>query len=99
MSRIYRIGGTDYVSVTTVLEALPKPWLAPWTARIVAEAAYDEWWEHMTGEEAERWPGMERADAVRHLKGTTGRLTDHPKDRGTAVHAATIMGDWTVCPE
>lgn len=90
MSRLYRKAGVEYVSVTTVLDCLPKPWLAPWSARTVAETAVrdgDGWWH------------LDDGDAIHYLKGAPGRVKDKAATRGSAVHASAVSGDWSDCPE
>lgn len=72
--------GRKVVSVTTILQSWPKPWLGAWAAKMVAETAVlDKGW---IGE----YDNPE--DAIRYLKGSPWRKRDTAADFGTAVHEA-----------
>ena len=81
--RMYHWDGQDYPSVTTILGAtLPKPALAPWAAKKVAEYAI----AHRGAVTALLEAGDERA-AIDLLKGAPWRDRDRAGEVGTAVHA------------
>lgn len=73
----YRIDGEFYRRVTTFCQGLPKPWLASWAAKEVAEFAVDN---------REQWSTFSRTNAVKLLKGAPWSKRDDAGDRGTAVH-------------
>ncbi len=82
--RYYNIRGyedTTFRSVTTALNALAKPALMPWAAKLVAERAYDV----LTGKlEAP----TKKADCLKFLKAAPREYTEASQKRGTAVHHA-----------
>lgn len=73
----YRIDGEFYRRVTTQLRGIPKPWLANWAAKMVAEFAV---------EHREQWEALGKTDAVKLLKGSPWSKRDDAGDRGTAIH-------------
>lgn len=77
--RLYTWGDEQFRSVTTILNALGKPWLGAWAAKMVAEYAYDR---------RDKWDDMTKAEAVRLLKGAPWEKRDAAGDVGTAVHHA-----------
>lgn len=87
---IYRGGGRFYVhptqrdtihpGVTTVLNMLPKPFLAPWNAKMTAELAIDS--IDFVQSMAER----DRDGAVSYLKGAASRYTKIRANVGSAAH-------------
>lgn len=79
----YRIDGEFYRRVTTMLKGIPKPWLANWAAKMVAEFAVDEL--DMIRELVEKG---RKTDAVKLLKGSPWSRRDDAGDRGSAIHEA-----------
>lgn len=77
--RHYTWQGQKYPSVTTILQAYPKPWLGAWAAKMVAEHVLYE------GPDAE-WRSLPMDEAVRFLKGIPWRKRDTAADFGTALH-------------
>lgn len=77
--RLYTWGDEQFRSVTTILNALGKPWLGAWAAKMVAEYAYDR---------RTKWEDMTKAEAVRLMKGAPWEKRDAAGDVGTAVHHA-----------
>lgn len=75
----YRVGGDFFRRVTTFCGGLPKPWLANWAAKEVAEFAY---------ENIDAWRTLGPTDAKKLLKGAPWSKRDDAGDRGTAVHKA-----------
>lgn len=78
----YTIDGEKAIGVTTAIsEAWPQPWMGPWSAKSVAQAAVDmdrnEWLELLA---------KGREGAVMHLKGAPARLRNTAAARGTEVH-------------
>ena len=75
------------LSVTTILKALPTPWLGAWAAKMVAQTALDE---------IDRLREMEAREGteatLRYLKAAPWRTRDAAAERGTAVHAAAELG-------
>lgn len=73
----------EVVSVTSIISGgIPKPFLAPWSAKMVAEYAVD----HL-----ESWQALAKSDpkgAVDLLKRSVWRSTSEKADMGTIVHAA-----------
>mgnify|MGYP003646854798 CR=1 FL=1 len=63
--------------VTAVLNAVAKPALMPWACKMVAEYA----WEHR-----EAWSKMDKAGALKALKGSPWEKRDTAGVRGTHVH-------------
>jgi hypothetical protein len=78
-ARTYERDGVKVPSVTTYLQAFPKPWLGPWAAKMVAEAVI-----FGDGE----WRDLPADEGLRHLKGTPWRKRDVAADFGSAVHEA-----------
>lgn len=78
----YTIDGAKALGVTTVLSnGWPQPWMGPWSAKAVAQAAVDMDPEDMA---VLRRQGREAAIAV--LKGAPNRVRDTAAARGTDVH-------------
>lgn len=77
--RLYTWGDEQFRSVTTILNALGKPWLGAWAAKMVAEYAYDR---------RDLWAELNKAEAVRLLKGAPWEKRDAAGDVGTSVHHA-----------
>lgn len=75
----YRVDGQYLRRVTTLLGGIPKPWLASWAAKAVAEFAV---------EHREQWEGLPKTDAVKLLKGSPWSKRDDAGDRGQAIHEA-----------
>lgn len=75
--------GEQFASVTTIQQAMAKPALVYWSAKMVAEGAISRLSEWTTIREEE---GDEAA--VRFLKGLPWDKRDRASDAGTAVHAA-----------
>ena len=75
----YKINGEFYRRVTTCLQGIPKPWLATWAAKEVAEFAI---------EHRDQWAELPKTDAAKLLKGAPWSKRDDAGDRGTAVHKA-----------
>lgn len=73
-------------SVSAVLDALAKPAIAFWQAKVVAEAAYDQ---------RDYWTDLDREPAIGWLKGAGYRGAKKAADRGSAVHLAIETGDWS----
>ncbi|AWY06660.1 exonuclease [Microbacterium phage Zeta1847] len=70
--------------VTTILNALPKPWLKPWVSKVIAEAAADNVGVIVSMMMAN--PTGWRAAAVDLLKRAPDHLRDGAADTGTAAH-------------
>ena len=66
--------------VTSVLNALPKPFLTPWSTKLVAEAAVDNL------DAVAALAAADRQGAVDYLKGAPRRSTASSADLGTAAH-------------
>ena len=73
--------GDTVPGVTSILNMLPKPFLKPWAAKVVAETAVDQLPEIMA---LRLRDGVEAA--VNHLKGSPDRFTKSAADVGTDVH-------------
>lgn len=69
--------GVAYPSVTTILQNEPKPWMGPWTASLVAGAA----WDTLT-----QWIDMDRGPAVALLRGSADTARDAAGEKGSEVH-------------
>jgi hypothetical protein len=73
----------EVVGVTSIIGAgIPKPFLAPWSAKMVAEYAVDK---------LDSWAGLAKEDpkaAVDLLKRSPYRSTAEKADMGTIVHVA-----------
>ena len=65
--------------VTSILNQLPKPFLQYWSAKVVAEYAYDN---------RASWQNLDRQAAVDLLKGSPRRYTSGRADIGTEAHDA-----------
>jgi hypothetical protein len=77
--RFYTYRGQQLESVTSLLNrGFPKDFLKFWSAKHVAEFAYDD----------RSWLEMERESAIAYLKGSPWRTRDKAGDHGTAVHEA-----------
>lgn len=78
----YTIDGQKAMGVTTAIGAAwPQPWMGPWSAKCVAQAAVDM--------EPEDWAALRRQGrdaAVTLLKGAPNRQRDTAAARGTDVH-------------
>lgn len=86
MTRYYRLPDRTLVpSVSAVLDALSKPALTYWAAKMVATAAVTQ---------RDYWSDLDDEVAIGWLKGATYRTTKKAADRGTAVHTAIETGDW-----
>lgn len=81
--RFYTWRNERYWSVTTILQAVPKYALVPWTAKSVAEYACDNVEVVQTLLEA-----GDREAAVDLLKRATDRYRDKKAELGSAVHLA-----------
>lgn len=79
----YRIDGEFYRRVTTFLGGIPKPWLANWAAKMVAEFAVEEIETIRSLVE-----NGKATDATKLLKGAPWSKRDDAGDRGTAIHLA-----------
>lgn len=77
--RLYNWKGENFWSVTTVLDALPKPALMYWAAKLVAEFSVDN---------LDTLKSLDRTAAVQLAKGAPNRDRDKKADVGTAVHEA-----------
>lgn len=80
----YLIEGDPYDRVTSLLSAgTPMPWLAPWAAKMTAEAAVYE---------SDEWLGIQQDEgteaAIRWLKEARNRIRDGAGRLGSAVHKA-----------
>lgn len=75
------------LSVTTILDVLPKPWMGPWAAKIAAEVAVEELGNIVTMAMHEG-----PAAAKGYIKGAPWRKRDAAADRGTATHEAAELG-------
>lgn len=82
--RYYRNPLTNDVvpGVTSIIGLLPKPWLGPWSAKMVAQAAIDDF-----GALAGFVGSGDHDKAVKWLKGAPYRKRDGAADAGTDVHA------------
>ncbi len=79
--RFYEWQGELFKSVTTVLQIIEQPWLAPWKAKLASEFAVDN--IDILSELVERG---ERDAAVKMVKDAANRRRDSAADRGTAIH-------------
>jgi hypothetical protein len=80
--RMYGWGDETFHSVTTILNALGKPWLGAWAAKMVAEGTDDMW------DEIGRMRKRDSRAAIRFMKGLPWDKRDKAADLGTAVHDA-----------
>lgn len=79
----YRLDGRPVTGVTTIIDrGLPKPAIAYWAARVVAEAAVDDA-DDLAGQVSARG----RDSVIRRLKRAPWRARDEAAARGTEVHA------------
>lgn len=79
----YRLDGRPVTGVTTIIDrGLPKPAIAYWAARVVAETAVDDA-DGLAGQVAARG----RDSVIRRLKRAPWRARDEAAARGTEVHA------------
>ncbi len=80
-SRFYQspLTGESVPGVTSILNGLPKPFLQYWSAKLVAEYAYDN---------RAAWQNLERDAAVDLLKGSPRRYTSGRADIGSESHDA-----------
>lgn len=86
MSRYYRLPDRRLVpSVSAVLDALAKPALQYWSAKRVAEDAYDM---------RDYWSDLDREPAIGWLKKAPYRSMKKAADRGRDVHLAIETGEW-----
>ena len=76
----YKIAGELHDRCTTVVGALPKPWLGAWSAKMVAQAAVENL--DLITAIAKTNPD----EAVRWLKGKPWEKRDRAAVRGTLVH-------------
>ena len=81
--RYYRHPTTGEVApgVTSVVGMLPKPFLAPWAAKVTAQAAVDDF-----GIVAAFLQAGKPEDAVSHLKRAQYKNRDEAGDIGTVIH-------------
>jgi len=77
---VHPVTGEKVPGVTSVLNALPKPFLTPWSTKLVAEAAVDNL------EAVAALAAVDRQGAVDYLKGAPRRSTASSADLGTAAH-------------
>jgi len=93
----YTMDGKKVVGVTTILgKGIPKPALAPWAAKSVAEYVAD----HADDLEALRRGGRE--PMIGFLKGVPWQVRDEAAIRGTEVHALAeklVHGEAVEVPE
>lgn len=75
----YLLDGQKVPGVTTILSAIPKPWLAPWTARTIAEYAAD----HVDAIQALH---PDRQAIIDLLKKAADRDRDAAALKGTQIH-------------
>lgn len=78
--RVYVLGDREYTSVTDALQAVPKPFLVPWAAKMSAEYVRDNW--DALGDLMLVDPDQ----AVRDIKGARFAPTEKAADLGTRVH-------------
>lgn len=84
--RYYRLPDRRIVpSVSAVIDALSKPALTYWAAKVVAESAVKD---------RDYWSDLDDEVAVGWLKKATYRTTKKAADRGRDVHTAIETGDW-----
>jgi len=74
--------------VTSVCSMLPKPWLGAWSAKVVAESAFDEF-----GALSSFVQSGDRHGAVNWLKRTPYKAKDEGAITGTAIHELTETMD------
>jgi hypothetical protein len=95
----YNIDGQSYIRLSKVKDAWPKPWLAPWMVKNVAESVVDQlsrsdFLLKMAQNDAE--------GAVKHVKGLARRTSDKAMQRGTDAHTdvetAILTGDYDGAP-
>jgi len=72
-------GFEKYLRVSTFLDGVPKPAIAAWGMRSVAEFA----WEHRA-----TWPTYPKQDAIDLMKKSPYKNRDRAAEKGTAVHNA-----------
>lgn len=77
--RMYQWGADRFVSVTTILSALGKPWLGAWAAKMAAEYAYDN---------RNVWTELPKIEATKLIKSAPWDTRDKAGNLGTAVHDA-----------
>lgn len=78
----YSIDGKKAYGVTTALsDGWPQPWMGPWSAKCVAQAAVD-----MEPEALDVLRRSGRETAIQVLKGAPNRTRDKAAARGTEVH-------------
>jgi len=77
---VHPVTGDKVPGVTSVLNALPKPFLTPWSTKLVAEAAVD----NLAAVAA--LAASDRQGAIDYLKGAPRRSTAASADLGTAAH-------------
>ena len=78
--RFYTWRGEEFVSVTTVIGILNKPFLAPWAAKMTAERAVDM---------ADSLPALIKADregTLKMLKSAHRDRSGAAADKGTLIH-------------
>ncbi len=73
----------DVVSVTSILDNFPKPWLVGWAVKMTAQRAVDDTdiWQAMVAKDNE-------SGALKYLKDARWASAGGKADRGSVVHAA-----------
>lgn len=84
--RFYAYGGRLFPSVTTILQAYPKPALINWAAKVTAEYAVRERRQIWAIAEADE------AAAVEVLKQARWRITETAQRKGIDIHALIATG-------
>lgn len=76
-TRIYKIDGREYPSVTSIISMMDKPALVPWAAKMAAQYAIEH--HQPLGE-------LPPEDAIQAIKSNWRKQRDRAADFGTAVH-------------
>jgi hypothetical protein len=87
--RYYSWRQENYWSVTTILQAVPKPALVNWAKKYTAEYACDHFAQLSALLEPDGDGVVDRQAAVDWLKGAAWRERDRKADIGSQIHAAT----------
>lgn len=87
--RYYSWRSENYWSVTTILQAVPKPALINWAKKFTAEYAVDNFDKLGALVEPDADGTVDRQAAVDWLKGAAYRDRDRKADIGSQIHAAT----------
>lgn len=91
-ARWYRdpLTGNEFIGVTSITGLTPKPWLAPWQAKLTAEFAVENIGSivQMTLD-AQKAANVEKANqaVIDHVKGAPRRYTTAAADTGSEVHS------------